>query len=50
MREAMPDLDPLARYDRWAWSRQKRAFRTFMEIKSESDKGNAIDLNERAIE
>jgi hypothetical protein len=33
MREAMPDLERLARYERRAWSRRKRAMRTFMEIK-----------------
>jgi hypothetical protein len=30
----MPDLDRLGRYERRAWSRQKRAFREFIEIKS----------------
>jgi hypothetical protein len=34
LRLAMPDLDRLARYERRAWSRQKRAFHEFMEIKS----------------
>ena len=34
LRLAMPDLDRLARYERRAWSRQKRAFREFIEIKS----------------
>jgi hypothetical protein len=33
MREAMPDLKRLARYERRAWSRRKRAIRTFIEIK-----------------
>jgi hypothetical protein len=33
MREAMPDLERLARYERRAWSRQKRAMRHFMDIK-----------------
>ena len=33
MREAMPDLERLARYDRRAWSRRKRAMRNFMAIK-----------------
>jgi hypothetical protein len=33
MREAMPDLERLARYERRAWSRRKRAMRKFMEIK-----------------
>jgi hypothetical protein len=32
MRCAMPDLDRLARYERRAWSRQKRAIRDFIEI------------------
>jgi hypothetical protein len=34
LRLAMPDLDRLARYERRAWSRQKRAVREFIEIKS----------------
>jgi hypothetical protein len=34
LRLAMPDLDRLARYERRAWSRQKRALREFIEIKS----------------
>jgi hypothetical protein len=34
LRLAMPDLDRLARYERRAWSRQKRAFREFIEIQS----------------
>ena len=34
LRLAMPDLDRLGRYERRAWSRQKRAFREFIEIKS----------------
>jgi hypothetical protein len=33
MREAMPDLDRLARYERRAWSRRKRAICNFMAIK-----------------
>jgi hypothetical protein len=33
MREAMPDLERLARYERRAWSRRKRAMRNFMDIK-----------------
>jgi hypothetical protein len=37
MREAMPDLHRLARYERTAWSRRKRALRNFTEIKSRSD-------------
>jgi hypothetical protein len=37
MRLAMPDLDRLARYERRAWSRRKRAIRDFLEIKSRSD-------------
>jgi hypothetical protein len=37
MRHAMPDLDRLERYERRAWSRQKRAIRNFMQIKSTSD-------------
>jgi hypothetical protein len=36
MREARPDLDRQARYERRAWSRRKRAIRNFMEIKSMS--------------
>ena len=34
MCEARPDLDRLARYERRAWSRRKRAIRNFIEIKS----------------
>jgi hypothetical protein len=34
LREAMPDLERLARYERRAWSRRKRAIREFVEIKS----------------
>jgi hypothetical protein len=34
LRLAMPDLDWLGRYERRAWSRQKRAVREFIEIKS----------------
>jgi hypothetical protein len=37
MRRAMPDLDRLARYERRAWSRWKRAIRDFIEIKSTND-------------
>jgi hypothetical protein len=37
MRRAMPDLDRLARYERRAWSRRKRAIRDFIEIKSTND-------------
>jgi hypothetical protein len=37
MRLAMPDLDRLARYERRAWSRRKRAIRDFITIKSMSD-------------
>jgi hypothetical protein len=33
MRDAMPDLERLARYERRAWSRRKRAMRNFMAIK-----------------
>lgn len=36
MREAVPDLDRLVRYERRAWSRRKRAFRNFMDIKFKS--------------
>ena len=44
MREAMPDLHRLARYERTAWSRRKRALRNFTEIKSRSDhEGMAFD-------
>jgi hypothetical protein len=43
MWEAMPDLDRLARYERRAWSRRKRAMQYFTEIKSRSDdEGKAI--------
>src|SRR2546430_2654177 len=34
MREAMPDLERLVRYERRAFSRRKRAMRDFMAIKS----------------
>jgi len=34
MRQAMPDLDRLERYERRAWSRRNRAIRNFTEIKS----------------
>jgi hypothetical protein len=37
MRRAMPDLDRLARYERRAWSRWKRAIREFIRINSMSD-------------
>ena len=37
MRRAMPDLDRLARYERRAWSRWKRAIRDFIKIKSTND-------------
>jgi hypothetical protein len=33
VREAMPDLERLARYERRAWSRRKRAMRNFIDIK-----------------
>ncbi len=33
MRRALPELDRLMRYERRAWSRRKRAIRTFMEIR-----------------
>jgi hypothetical protein len=36
MHHAMPALERLARYERQAWSRRKRAVRNFMEIKSRS--------------
>jgi hypothetical protein len=37
MRHAMPDLERLARYERRAGSRRKRAIRNFIEIKARSD-------------
>jgi hypothetical protein len=37
MRHALPDLDRLARYERRAWSRRKRAIRNFMKMKSKSN-------------
>jgi hypothetical protein len=40
MRAAMPDLDRLARYEWRARSRQKRAIRAFIKIKSESSGRN----------
>jgi hypothetical protein len=45
MREAMPDLQRLARYERRAWSRRKRAIRNFIEIKSMSTAARAIPSN-----
>jgi hypothetical protein len=39
MQEAIPDLNRLARYERRAWSRRKRALRHFIDIKS-SRKGD----------
>jgi len=41
MRLAMPDVERLARYERRAWSRQKRAIRDFMEIKADQQAANA---------
>jgi hypothetical protein len=40
MRQAMPDLDRLVRYERRAWSRRKRALRDFVAIKSSSKSGS----------
>jgi hypothetical protein len=41
----MPDLNRLARYERRAWSRRKRAMSNFTEIKSRrDDEGEAIDI------
>jgi hypothetical protein len=37
MRQAMPDLARLARYERRAWSRWKQAIRDFIKIKPMSD-------------
>jgi hypothetical protein len=34
MHAAMPDLERLARYERRAWARRKRALRNFMDIKT----------------
>jgi hypothetical protein len=45
MCEAMPDLRRLARYQRRAWSRRKRAIRNFIEIKSMSAAARAIRSN-----
>jgi hypothetical protein len=39
MCEAMPDLIRLARYERRGWSRQKRALRRFIDIKSKKNEG-----------
>jgi hypothetical protein len=39
MCEAMPDLNRLDRYERRAWSRRKRAFRSFIEIKFKRSEG-----------
>jgi hypothetical protein len=36
MREAVPDLERLVRYQRRAWSHQRRAMREFMAIKASS--------------
>jgi hypothetical protein len=38
MRQAMPTLERLARYERRAWSGRNRAIRNFTEIKSGSDR------------
>ena len=38
--EALPDLIRLDRYERRAWSRQRRAIRSFMRIKSTRDLGS----------
>jgi len=40
MREAMPDLKRLARYERRAWSRRNRAIRRFIEIKFKGYEGS----------
>jgi hypothetical protein len=45
MREAMPDLRRLLRYERRAWSRRKRAIRKFIEIKSKSVAATEIPTN-----
>jgi hypothetical protein len=37
MLRAVPDLDRLERYQRRAWSRRKRAIRSFIEIKSRAE-------------
>src|SRR5262249_61421583 len=39
--QAKPELDRLARYERRAWSRQKRAIRAFIEIKSSGEQIDA---------
>jgi hypothetical protein len=39
--EAIPDLNRLARYERRAWSRRKRALRHFVDIKSSRKEGLA---------
>jgi len=39
MRAAMPDLYWLARYERRAWWRRKRALRRFIDIKSKGYDG-----------
>jgi len=39
MREAMPDLKRLARYERRAWPRRNRAIRRFIDIKSKRHDG-----------
>jgi hypothetical protein len=39
MREAMPDLKRLVRYERRAWSRRNRAIRNFIDIKSKGYDG-----------
>jgi hypothetical protein len=39
MQEAMSDLTRLARYERRAWSRRKRAIRSFIDIKSRKNEG-----------
>jgi hypothetical protein len=52
MRESMPDLKRLARYERRAWSRRKRAMRNFMDIKTKRFKFRILsiaDIGVRAL-
>ena len=46
MRAAMPELRRLARYERRAWSRRKRALRRFMEIEAQLAGYAAVTANE----
>jgi hypothetical protein len=48
LRQAMPDLDRLARYERRAWSRRKRAIHEFVQIKSTAVNSSAMQTQHTA--